>query len=105
MEDGAMEELDIHSMLASQMGTNFSFANPQQAFPGSMELLKSSDIWIGVTVATNHTISSKEGTKNVKESSITTHEITGDVVRPDKEIDIECDHYPMINLEMLKSWV
>ena len=80
MEDGAMEELDIHSMLASQMGTNFSFANPQQAFPGSMELLKSSDIQIGDTGATNHTTFSKDGAKNVKESSIATHGITGDVV-------------------------
>ena len=58
-----------------------------------MELLKSPDIWIGDTGATNHTTFSKEGGKNVKESSISTHRITGDVIRPDKEIDIECDHY------------
>ena len=75
------------------MESNFSLANPQQAFPGSMELLKSPDIWIGDTWATNHTTFSKEGGKNVKESSISTNGIMGDVVWPDKEMDIECDHY------------
>ena len=67
--------------------------NPQQAFPGSTELLKSSGIWPGDTGATNHTTFSKENAKNVKESTISTHGITGEMVRLDKEIDIECDHY------------
>ena len=66
MEEGAMDKWNIHYMLAGQMGTYFSLANPQQAFLGSMELLKSSDIWIGDTRATNHTTFSKEGAKNVK---------------------------------------
>ena len=73
--------------------TNFALGNPQQAFPGSLELLKSADIWIGDTGATNHTTFSKEGSKNVKESSISTHGITGETIKPDNEIDIECVHY------------
>ena len=80
MEEGTMEEFDIHSLLVYQGGTDFSLANPQQAFPSSMELLKSSDIWIGDMGATNHTTFSKEGAKNVKESTISTHGITGEMV-------------------------
>ena len=76
-----------------QLESNFALGNPQQAFPGSMELLKSADIWIGDTGATNHTTFSKEGAKNVKESSISTHGITGEIIKPDKEVDIECDRY------------
>ena len=66
MEEVIMEELNIHSMLANQMGMDFSLATPQQAFPGSMELLKSPDIWIGDTGTTNHTTFSKDGANNVK---------------------------------------
>ena len=29
----------------------------------------------------------------MKESSISTHGITGETIKPDKEVDIECDHY------------
>ena len=49
-----------------QLESNFALGNPQQAFPGSMELLKSADICIGDRRATNHTTFSKEGVKNVK---------------------------------------
>ena len=37
MEEGTMEEFDIHSLLAYQGGTDFSLANPQQEFLESME--------------------------------------------------------------------
>ena len=74
------------------MESEFYLANSQQAFLGSMELLKSSDIWIGDMGAKHDTIFSKEGEKNERESSISTHGIAGDVVGPDKELDIECIH-------------
>ena len=93
MEEEAMEELSINEMLANCMESNFSLANPQQSFPGSIELLKLPDIWIGYMEATNCTTFKKEGGKNVKESFISTHGIMGDVVEPDKEMDIEFDHY------------
>ena len=63
MEEENTEELYIDNMLANYMESDFYLANPQQAFPGSMELLKSPDIWIGDTGATNHTTFSKEGKK------------------------------------------
>ena len=87
-----MEELNINKMLANYMESDFSLANPQQEFPGSMELFKSPDIWTGDTGATNHTTFSKEGGKNGRESSISTHEITRGVVRLDLELDVECIH-------------
>ena len=63
-----------------QLESNFALGNPQQAFPGNLELLKSADIWIGDTGATNHTTFSKEGAKNVEESSMSTHGITGETI-------------------------
>ena len=58
----------------------------------SIELLKSPDIWIGGMGAANHTTLSKESGENGRESSISTHGVTGDVVRPDKELYIKCIH-------------
>ena len=39
MEEGKVEEFDIHSLMAYQWGMDFSLANHQQASLGSMELL------------------------------------------------------------------
>ena len=39
MEEETMEELNMNAMLSNYMESHFSSANPQQAFPGSMELL------------------------------------------------------------------
>ena len=44
MEEETMEELNMNKMLANYMESDFSFANPQQEFPRSMELLKLPDI-------------------------------------------------------------
>ena len=54
MEEENTEELYIDNMLANYMESDFYLANPQQAFPGSMELLKSPDIWIGDTIKSHY---------------------------------------------------
>ena len=68
MEEETMEELNNNEMLANYMESDFSLDNPQKVFPGSIELLKSPDIWIRDTGAIDHISFSKKGGKNVKKS-------------------------------------
>lgn len=89
------QELDLYSEV--------HLANSSQiAFPASMQLLNSPDIWIGDTGASSHTLFSKEGSKNERESQVTTRGVTGGRISPALDMDLDCLYCDKFGNEMME---
>ena len=68
------------------------FSNTDETSPPSMQLLRSPQVWVGDTGATTHSTFSKEASKNQREPTVTTTGITGGLIRPSIQMDIDCMH-------------
>ncbi len=68
------------------------FSNRDKTFPPAMKFLKSPKVWVGDTGATTHSTFSKEAYKNQRESAVSTTGITGGMIKPSIQMDIDCVH-------------
>ncbi len=68
------------------------FSNTDETSPPSMQLLRSPQVWVGDTGATTHSTFIKESRKNQREPTVTTNGITGGLIGPSIQMDIDCMH-------------
>jgi hypothetical protein len=68
----------------------------------SMDMLKSTDVWIADSGASNHVTFSDKGCRNKKIASGPTHGILGNSVLPKCELDIPCVHIDKDGAQVVK---